>query len=95
MKKYLEIPIFINIEAEKFMNIFVQTKFDNQQICFAAIKNRYNSEENNHNLLQELDWLKSMQNLLREEIESRTGKPSGLLLKHLNKEFLNQGIESL
>lgn len=77
------------------MDVFLHMKFDNQLICFFGIKACYNSEENNKNLLEELDWLKSIQNLLQAEIEARKGKPSGLHLKHLNEEYLNQAIESL
>lgn len=70
-------------------------KSKDQRFVFGALKKRYEFDSINEKLIEELDWLKSVQSLLLEEVSSRKGKVSGFVLESLTKHYLNGVIEKL
>ena len=94
-QRYIRVPILKYINPGDFVDIILSMSFDNQATCFYGLQIRYEFEEYSKNLVEELDWLKSVQNLLMQEANSRKGKPSGLRLKDLNENYLSEAIASL
>lgn len=70
-------------------------KLNEQDIIFLALSERHRVVNYYKRLLEELEWLKSIQKLLLEEVNNRKGKLSGCKLNQLNKEYLNSIIENL
>ena len=95
---YSNVPILKTIDPKLFMDKFLSMRFENQKTCFFAIKEGYEYIKGNENLtelIEEISWLKSVQELLLSEIEIRKNKPSGYRLNTLNIRLLNEVIESL
>lgn len=91
---YSQMPIFKYIDPKEFMEKFLSMNFDFQYYSIGAFIERYKTIDINKQLLEELDWLKNIQNLLRDEAERRKGKLSGYKLQLLNEE-LKKAIKSL
>jgi KAP family P-loop domain len=93
--RYHEIPIFTYIETCKFIEKFLSMKLDDQYKILQALSERYRVANYYKGLIEELEWLKSVQKLLLEEVNNRKGKLSGYNLEQLNKEYLNGTIKDL
>ncbi len=92
---YFQIPIFKYINPRDFVNRFLDISFDQQKICFYSLKKRFQFKEYNIKLLEELDFLKSIQKLLLLEANNRKGKISGYRLKFLLEQDLNDIFKEL
>ena len=69
---------------------------EDQASVFVILKERYKIiNENNKDLLDEIVWLKKLQECITKESESKQGKPSGYNLKKLNEDYLDSIIEKL
>ncbi|BAY49347.1 hypothetical protein SAMD00079811_69760 [Scytonema sp. HK-05] len=95
VQKYHEVPILKYIESPAFIEKLLLMKSKDQRFVFGALKKRYEFDSINGKLIEELDWLKSVQSLLLEEASSRKGKVSGFVLESLTKHYLNGVIEKL
>jgi hypothetical protein len=97
-----EVPILRHIQAADFMeNLLTMSSF-HQQATFWAITRRYKRIPNSKNaiLLDELDWLKSVRDLILKEVIARSGKLSAYRLKTLleadpNKDAIDDIIQRL
>ena len=92
---YCKISILKYIDTTEFINRFLSMNFDYKSSCLYTFSERYEANNLNEKLLEELKWLKKIQSLLLEEAARRKGKPSGYRLELLNKEYLSQAIEKL
>ena len=92
---YFEKPILSYVDSNHFFDIFLSLDSRHQMYICQSIKNRYASQDNNKNLLQELDWLKSIKNLLQEEADRRKGKLSRYRFNSYIEEYFNPAIETL
>ncbi|MEH2409080.1 P-loop NTPase fold protein [Nostoc sp.] len=93
--RYAEIPILKDIKTTEFVEGLLQLKFQHQMTIGYAIKERYKFDGNNEKLLEELDWLKSVRNLLLDKVARRKGKPSGHSIQVLIELDLNEAIQKL
>ncbi|BAY87975.1 hypothetical protein NIES267_75170 (plasmid) [Calothrix parasitica NIES-267] len=94
-KKYYKIPILKYIEPSVFVKKLISMKFEDKQCVGWALTERYEFSNSNEKLLSELDWLKTVRDLLLKEANNRKGKISGYSLELLTKEYFNQAIEKL
>ncbi|MGD1873485.1 MAG: P-loop NTPase fold protein [Mastigocoleus sp.] len=92
---YYDIPILKYIEPSVFVEKLLEMKFDDKRSVGWALTKRYESDNINKQLLEELTWLESVRNLLLKEADKRQGKISGYCLKLLNEHYLNKALESL
>ena len=92
---YLEIPILKHIDPGDFMKIIVSMNFEYQKTIAAGLIERYKLDRINEKLIEELDWLKSVQNLLIKEADERKGKVSGYRLEWLVENCFNPAIKKL
>lgn len=92
---YYDIPILTFIEPSVFVEKFILMKFDNQQCVGWAFTERYKFKEINKKLYEELTWLKSVRELLLEEVNRKKGKVSGYSLKLIIEHSLNEAIQKL
>lgn len=92
---YYDIPIFKHIKPSVFVEKLLEIDFEDKRRVGWALTERYEFDDINKQLLEELDWLQSVRNLLLKEADTRTGKISGYCLKLLTKEYFNQTIEKL
>ncbi|NJM19135.1 MAG: AAA domain-containing protein [Richelia sp. SM1_7_0] len=90
---YYNVPILKDIEASVFVEKLVEMEFEDKRRVGWALTERYQFDDINGNLLSELDWLKSVRDLLLKEANSRKGKISGYCLERMTKEYFNQAIE--
>jgi hypothetical protein len=93
--RYAEIPILKDIKTSEFVESFLQLKFDHQMTIGSALKERYEFDGNNEKLLEELDWFKSVRDLLLDEVARRKGKPSGHSIQVIIELDLNEAIQKL
>ena len=91
---YSAIPIFKYIEVNDFIEKLLSMSFRNQKRCLSRLRERYRFKNINEKLVEELDWLKNIQNLLLDKANQRKGKLSGYKLQLLNEE-LNKAIKKL
>ena len=92
---YYDIPILKYIQPSVFVEKLLEMEFKDKQFIGGALTERYEFDDINEKLLEELDWLKSVRDLLLKEANIRKGKISGYCLELLTKEYLNQAIEKL
>jgi hypothetical protein len=92
-KEYYENSIFKYIEPCAFIDGVLNINFEDQRRIFQALNERYKFDYHNEKLLQESEWLKSVQDLLLKEATNRKGKVSGYNLERLNEYYLNKVIE--
>ena len=94
-KKYIRVPILKHINPDDFVGTILSVSFFNQATCLSGLQARYKFEEYSKNLVEELDWLKSVQDLLIQEANRKQSRLSGKRLKDLNEYYLNEAIVSL
>ncbi|KST66606.1 NTPase [Mastigocoleus testarum BC008] len=92
---YYKIPLLQFIQETDFTEKLLSMDFKNQSLCCSGLRQRYESDEINKKLFKELEWLKSVRNLLLEEAIRRKGKPSGYRPEVLIKKYLNEAISML
>ncbi|MEQ9233187.1 P-loop NTPase fold protein [Coleofasciculus sp. E2-BRE-01] len=92
---YSEIPILKHIDPAVFVEKIVSMNFEHQKTIGAGLIERYKLDWVNEKLIEELDWLKSVRDLLLEEADNRKGKLSGYRLEWLVENCLNPAIEKL
>ncbi len=92
---YCQIPIFKYIEHKEFIKQFLSMNFDYQSSCIWAFTERYKANDSYKKLLEELEWLKGIQDLLLEEAACKKGNLSGYRFELLIKDYLNKAIENL
>jgi hypothetical protein len=83
------------MEPCAFIEKLLSMNLKDQEDIFGALPERYKVDHNNEKLLQESEWLKSVQDLLQKEAHNRKGKLSGYKLEQLNKGYLEGIIEKL
>lgn len=93
--KYHETPILNYISPDNFIEKLLTLTREDQQYVFWSIEDRYKYENINDKLLEELDWLRSIEALLLEEADRRKDKLSGFCLKILDTRYLSKVIEKL
>lgn len=93
--KHHDTPILNHISPRDFMEKFLALSYEDRQYIFWAIGERYKYENINAQLVEELDWLKSIKSLLLEEADRRDGRLSGFCLRSLDTYYLSQAIEKL
>jgi len=91
--KYYNIPVLSFIDVHVFLEKILVMKHDDAQYIFWAFSERYKFD--NRNLLDELDWLKSVQQFLLNEASRREGQLSGYKMTLLNDHYLVSAIERL
>jgi hypothetical protein len=93
--RYQEVPILNYIEADLFVEKISSMNSEDAQYLFWALSERYKYDNINEKLVEELEWLKSVQRLLVDEASRRQGKLSGYCLNSLNQNHLIGVIEKL
>ncbi|MDZ8030489.1 hypothetical protein [Nostoc sp. DedSLP04] len=91
---YYEIPIFKYIKPYEFTEKFLSMAFEEQQYVCWAITERYDIDNTNEKLIEELNWLKKVQTLLLKSAHTK-GKITGHCLKLLIERNLNEAIQKL
>ncbi|BAZ32691.1 hypothetical protein NIES4074_51970 [Cylindrospermum sp. NIES-4074] len=94
-QRYDEIPILKYTKPTDFMEKLLHMKSEDQESVIWAIADRYELVDINKKLLEELDWLKSVRNLLPVEAARHKGKLTKYRLKTLIEPHLNEAIERL
>lgn len=92
---YYQVPILKYIKAKDFINKVLLMKHEDQGVVFEALQKRYEFDSSNGNLVEEIEWLKSVQNLLLEEASRKKGKLSGYRLNTMVKDYLIEIIRKL
>lgn len=95
IQEYQEVPILIYIKPADFIEKLLFMKSENQKCVFWALAERYKIDCINDKLIEELEWLKSVQSLLLEKVSHRKGKVSGYFLELMNEHYLNEAIKKL
>ncbi len=93
--KYYETPILHCISPDAFIESLLAMSHRDRQCAFWVIANRYKYEDINDKLIEELEWLESVQALLIDEVNRRKGSLSGFCLELLNTHDLSETIEKL
>jgi len=93
--EYHETPILNYISPNVFIEKLLALAHGDRRYIFWAIGDRYKYENINDKLLEELDWLKSVETLLLEEAERRKGRLSSFCLRLLDTHSLRKAIEKL
>ena len=93
--RYDNIPILQYIKPQQFIEEIIQLKHKSQSTIIYSLKKRYKIESIDQKLLEELDWLKSVRDLLLEESKRREGKISGYCLKSLIERHLDEAVKNL
>ncbi|MEA5552144.1 P-loop NTPase fold protein [Anabaena cylindrica UHCC 0172] len=96
-RKYDEIPILKYIPQQNFVETLLSMKYDNKKYVFWALKERYKQIDVHFypKLIEEIEWLKMVQDLLLKEVDKRQGKLSGYQLKELIDRNLSKAISTL
>jgi len=94
-QKYYETPILKYIPVDQFLEKILLIDRDNQKYIFWIIADRYKFDNFNEKLLEELDWLKSLQCELLKAASCRKGELSGYWLKILDTHYLRDAIKKL
>lgn len=92
---YYNIPIFKYIKPSNFVEKVLLMTFEELKCVFGALTSRYEFDDINKKLFEELSWLKDVRILLLNEACSKKGTLSGHRLELLTKEYLNETIEKL
>lgn len=95
VQNYHEVPILKHIEPTTFIEKLLLMNSEDQQRVFWALNERYKFDSINERLIEELEWLKSVQSLLLVEVDNRKGKLSGFVLDSHIKHYLNEVIKKL
>jgi len=93
-KIYSDYPVFKYWLPEDFVEEVLMQSNEIIPRIFYSLQERYNVNSIVEKLVDELDFLKEVQQLLLEEVDARKGKLSGFLLKRSN-EILEKVISDL
>ena len=94
-ENYYDYPIFLNTNAEEFINVISKIQNDKLKYLFKSLQLRYLDRNQNYihsqgiKLIEEIDFLEQIQNLLLKLIEEREGELSGHLLKLAKENYLD------
>lgn len=92
---YRKIPIFHYTDAAHFVNVFSSATPRTRRIVGYAFKDRYKVEFYNSSLLPELDWLKSMIGIIKNELRSREGLISGIQIQSVLEDSFQPALDNL
>ncbi|BAS54236.1 hypothetical protein NIES2135_05140 [Leptolyngbya boryana NIES-2135] len=95
IQDYHEIPILKYIEPTTFITLLLQMGVENKRRILLSLRERYKFGNINLRLIEELEWLKSVRDLLQKEVESRKGKVSGFVLASYIQYYLDEAIRKL
>ena len=95
IQKYHEVPILKYIKPIAFIEKLLLMSSEDRQYIFGALNERYKFDRINEELIEELEWLKTVQELLLVEVANRKGKISGFVLESHVKYCLKEVIEKL
>ncbi len=93
--EFFQTPILHLIPAEEFVKKLLESNPNDRRTVAYAIKKRYSIEQFNSSLLIELDWLRTIANLLQKESELRAGKVSSLSIKWIVDPYIIDAISEL
>lgn len=94
-QKYYKIPILKYTKESDFVEKILNMKIRDRQCVFWALKKRYEYDDINNNLIKELEWIKSVQQLLLDKALQKKGKISGHILEFDTKYYLDKVIKKL
>jgi GTPase SAR1 family protein len=94
-QKYFNTPILKYIKEDEFIKKFIAMEVEKRRIVYWALARRYEYDNNNSNLVEELEWLKSVYSLLLNEASRKKGKLSGYVLEDETKRYLDEAIKKL
>ncbi|MBE9113859.1 NTPase [Nodosilinea sp. LEGE 07298] len=92
---YHEEPVLNYIEPSLFVEKVLAMKNEDARQLLWMLSERYKHGGINEKLIQELEWLKSIQRLVLEEVSRREGKLSGYILSLSSQEYIHKAIERL
>ncbi|MBD2417270.1 NTPase [Anabaena cylindrica FACHB-243] len=95
--KYNEIPVLKYIRCQDFIETILYMEYDKKKYVFWALEERYKPIylHSYPELIEEIEWLKMVQDLLLKEVDKRQGKLSGYQLKELIETNLSKVISTL
>jgi hypothetical protein len=96
-KRYYETPIFKYIVPTIFIEKLLGMNLEDQRYIFWILSERYRYDNINKNLVEDLECLKSIQELLQIKITDRKKqkKISGFVLEQYVKNYLDKAIDYL
>ncbi|MBW4650962.1 MAG: KAP family NTPase [Kastovskya adunca ATA6-11-RM4] len=94
-QKYYKTPILNYIKEDEFIEKFIGMEVEERRVVYWALKERYEYDSNNINLIEELSWLKSVYSLLLNEANQKKGKVSGYVLENETQHYLDEVIKKL
>ena len=92
---YYDVPILKYISPQEFIDTLMQIERKDQRYIFWSICDRYKYENFHQDLIEELDWLKSIQTQLYKTANSKEGTVDGYCLKLLNEHYLDGLIKKV
>ena len=92
---YYNTPIFNYIDPEEFVTVFLSLSSENRRTVIFALKERYKLASIHKNILSEIEWLKSVKDILIKIAGKRKGKLSGYILKLIADSYLTEIINIL
>lgn len=94
-RKYYQVPIFKYISSNTFVEKLLSMRPEDQRRVFWALSERYKFDSINEQLIEELEWLRTVRSLLGVEVFNRQGKLSGFILNSRIKHYLDEFIKKL
>ncbi|MEC4884339.1 MAG: P-loop NTPase fold protein [Scytonema sp. PMC 1070.18] len=92
---YYDVPILKYIEPFAFVKVLLLMNVDHRRTVGWAITKRYKCEDINKQLLEELNWLKSVRDILLNKAHEKKGKNSGYQLELFIQHYLKKAIQNL
>lgn len=92
---YFETPIFKYINPAEFIDSFLSMNPSDKRTIIFAFDSRYEFDEVNKKLVEELEWLKKVRDKMVEEQQKNTKKLSGYILKSTIENFMDKFIKKL
>jgi hypothetical protein len=92
---YYEIPIFKYIDPIKFIDSYLSINPADKRTAIFAFDKRFEFDEINKKLLEELEWLRKVREIMVEEQQKRSKKLSGFILKSDIENFMDKFIKKL
>ncbi|MDJ0693129.1 MAG: P-loop NTPase fold protein [Mastigocoleus sp. MO_167.B18] len=94
--KYYDIPILKYLKPKDFFSAVLTLSNENIYYVFSSLTDRYKyTDIQNRRLVDELNFLKQVQNLLKQKVLQREGRISGYLLSQSNEIHLQTTISHL
>lgn len=90
---YYKEPIFKYVDPEKFFKIFMSISPQNRRMVTSSLMERYKYYANE--LFEEVEWLKNIKKLIKNEIKNRSGEISAYTLELISKNELKDIINKL